>query len=169
MYITVKLLIYSSFSARTAWYVNVRSKFLCIVTVSGYLYLMFCKLRYYYTVHLMDQINDIWNTCYICLHSPSLCWLKDFTMYSLQKLLYYFHFSKHNLVVRNLSFTCLRWKGNFFNKTFCECFSWTINHWPLQLECLHHCMRAFTASCLGKEASTGLLYVNLCIGWKCNV
>lgn len=34
--------------------------------------------------------------------------LWDFTMYSLQKLLYYFHFSKHNLVVQNLSFTCLR-------------------------------------------------------------
>lgn len=131
MYITVKLLIYSSFSACTAWYVNVRSKFLCIVTVSGYLYLMFCKLRYYYyTVHLMDQINDIWNTCYICLH------LWDFTMYSLQKLLYYFLFSKHNLVVQNLSFTCLRWKGNFFNKTFANgsflgqsvigLFSWSI-------------------------------------------
>lgn len=57
------VVISSRVSARTAWYVNVRSKFLCIVTVSGYLYLMFCKLRYSYAVHLMDQINDICNTC----------------------------------------------------------------------------------------------------------
>lgn len=82
--------------------------------------------------------------------------LRDFTMYSLQKLLYYFHFSKHNLVVQNLSFTCLRWKGNFFNKTFVNVFfSWTINYWPLWLEHLHCHTHAFTTSRLQEAESAG--------------
>lgn len=88
--------------------------------------------------------------------------LWDFKMYSLQKLLYYFHFSKHNPVVQNLSFTCLRWKGNFLNKTFLNVFFFLGHLLAFSVGALaspHACFQHLMPS---ERESSGLLCAILC-------